>query len=109
NLSVVYLVREDWSRRLWHRFGELDCGRNWLACINCRSATTPLGIPGNKNAWEPMRPVRRRNCSKTPRLEGLKKLAGVSLLSHSTLTELQSRLAKVQTCFTLVKDNPDLL
>jgi len=56
-----------------------------------------------------MRPVRRGNCSKTPRLEGLKKLAGVSLLSHSTLTELQSRLAKVQTCFTLVKDNPDLL
>lgn len=39
-----------------------------------------------------------------PRLESLKKLAGVSLLSHSTLSELQSRLAKVQTCFTLVKD-----
>jgi Family of unknown function (DUF6079) len=31
----------------------------------------------------------------------------VSLLSHSTLSELQSRLAKVQTCFTLVKDDLD--
>jgi hypothetical protein len=29
----------------------------------------------------------------------------VSLLSHSTFSELQSRLGKVQTCFTLVKDD----
>jgi hypothetical protein len=44
---------------------------------------------------------------KDARLESLKKLAGVSLLSHSTLTDLQSRLAKVLTCFTLVKDDLD--
>ena len=29
------------------------------------------------------------------------------MLPHSTLTELQTRLAKVQTCFTLVKDELD--
>jgi hypothetical protein len=38
----------------------------------------------------------------------LDKLAkGVSLLPHSTLTDLQTRLAKIQTCFTLVKDELD--
>ena len=31
----------------------------------------------------------------------------MSLLSHSSLSDLQSRLAKVQTCFTLVKDDLD--
>jgi hypothetical protein len=40
-------------------------------------------------------------------LERLKKLAGVSLLPHSSLSDLQSRLAKVHTCFTLVKDDLD--
>jgi energy-coupling factor transporter ATP-binding protein EcfA2 len=50
---------------------------------------------------------KKKELLKDPRLESLKKLAGVSLLSHSTLSELQSRLAKVQTCFTLVKDDLD--
>ena len=31
----------------------------------------------------------------------------MSLLPHSTLTELQTRLAKLQPCFTLVKDDLD--
>ena len=44
---------------------------------------------------------------KDPRLERLKKLAGVSLLPHASLSDLQSRLAKVHTCFTLVKDDLD--
>ena len=48
---------------------------------------------------------KKKELLKDARLESLKKLAGVSLLSHSTLTELQTRLAKVQTCFTLVKDD----
>ena len=56
---------------------------------------------------ERTRTERKKNSSKDTRLESLKKLAGVSLLSHSTLSELQSRLAKVQTCFTLVKDDLD--
>jgi hypothetical protein len=47
---------------------------------------------------------KKKELLKDARLECLKKLAGVSLLSHSTLSELQSRLAKVQTCFTLIKD-----
>jgi len=39
------------------------------------------------------------------RLASLDKLAkGVSLLPHSTLTDIQTRLAHVQTCFTLVID-----
>ena len=53
---------------------------------------------------------KKKELLKDARLESLKKLAkGVSLLSHSTLTELQTRLAKVQTCFTLVKDDLDCL
>lgn len=48
---------------------------------------------------------KKKELLKDPRLDSLKKLAGVSLLSHSTLSDLQSRLAKVQTCFTLVKDD----
>src|SRR5262249_59933256 len=50
---------------------------------------------------------KKKELLKDHRLESLKKLAGVSLLSHSTLSDLQSRLAKVQTCFTLVKDDLD--
>jgi hypothetical protein len=50
---------------------------------------------------------KKKELLKDTRLESLKKLAGVSLLSHSTLSDLQSRLAKVQTCFTLVKDDLD--
>jgi hypothetical protein len=42
---------------------------------------------------------------KDPRLDSLKKLAGISLLPHSSLTDLQTRLAKLQPCFTLVKDD----
>ena len=55
---------------------------------------------------------KKKELLKDPRLESLKKLAGVSLLPHASLTELQTRLAKLQPCFTLVKDDlnssPDL-
>lgn len=47
----------------------------------------------------------KKELLKDPRQESLKKLTTVSLLPHSTLTELQSRLAKLQPCFTLVKDD----
>jgi len=51
---------------------------------------------------------RKKELLKDSRLNCLDKLAkGVSLLPHSTLIDLQSRLAKVQTCFTLVKDELD--
>jgi hypothetical protein len=51
---------------------------------------------------------KKKELLKDARLACLDKLAkGVSLLSHSTLTDLQTRLAKVQTCFTLVKDELD--
>ena len=40
---------------------------------------------------------KKKELLKDPRLESLKKLAGVSLLPHSSLSELQTRLAKVQT------------
>ena len=46
---------------------------------------------------------KKRNLVKDPRLERLKKLAGVSLLSHANLTDLQNRLANLKPCFTLVK------
>jgi energy-coupling factor transporter ATP-binding protein EcfA2 len=48
---------------------------------------------------------KKKELLKDARLESLKKLAVVSLLPHSSLSEIQSRLAKVQTCFTLVKDD----
>jgi energy-coupling factor transporter ATP-binding protein EcfA2 len=50
---------------------------------------------------------KKKELLKDARLESLKKLAGVSLLPHSSLTELQNRLAKLQPCFTLVKDDLD--
>ena len=51
---------------------------------------------------------KKKELMKDSRLACLDKLAkGVSLLPHSTLTDLQTRLAKVQTCFTLVKDELD--
>ena len=51
---------------------------------------------------------KKKELLKDFRLACLDKLAkGVSLLPHSTLTDLQTRLAKVQTCFTLVKDELD--
>lgn len=48
---------------------------------------------------------KKRKLLKDPRLERLKKLAGVSLLPHSSLTDLQNRLANLKPCFTLVKDD----
>jgi energy-coupling factor transporter ATP-binding protein EcfA2 len=48
---------------------------------------------------------KKKELLKDLRLENLKKLTNVSLLPHSGLTELQSRLAKLQPCFTLVKDD----
>jgi energy-coupling factor transporter ATP-binding protein EcfA2 len=48
---------------------------------------------------------KKKELMKDPRLENLKRLAGVSLLPHSSLTDLQTRLAKLQPCFTLVKDD----
>lgn len=47
----------------------------------------------------------KKELLKDPRLESLKRLLGVSLLPHSSLTDLQTRLAKLQPCFTLVKDD----
>ena len=48
---------------------------------------------------------KKKELLKDARLESLKKLTNVSLLPHSSLTELQNRLAKLQPCFTLVKDD----
>lgn len=48
---------------------------------------------------------KKKELLKDPRLESLKKLTNVSLLPHSSLTELQNRLVKFQPCFTLVKDD----
>src|SRR5208283_1407781 len=50
---------------------------------------------------------KKKELLKDPRLDSLKKLAGVSLLPHSSLTDLQTRLARLQPCFTLVKDDLD--
>jgi hypothetical protein len=50
---------------------------------------------------------KKKELLKDTRLERLKKLLGVSLLPHSSLTDLQTRLAKLQPCFTLVKDDLD--
>lgn len=48
---------------------------------------------------------KKKELLKDPRLESLKRLAGVSLLPHSSLSDLQTRLTKLQPCFTLVKDD----
>jgi len=50
---------------------------------------------------------KKKELLKNLRLDSLKKLLGVSLLPHTSLTDLQTRLARVQTCFTLVKDDLD--
>ena len=51
--------------------------------------------------------AKKKELLKDPRFDSLAKLAGVSLLPHSSLTEIQTRLAKLQPCFTLVKDDLD--
>lgn len=48
---------------------------------------------------------KKRNLMRDPRLERLSKLAGVALLSHASLTDLQTRLASLKPCYTLVKDD----
>lgn len=50
---------------------------------------------------------KKKELNKDTRLENLKKLTGVSLLPHSALSELVSRLGKVQPCFTLVNSDLD--
>ena len=51
---------------------------------------------------------KKKDLLKDHRLDQLKKLAaGISLLPHASLTELQTRLAKLTPCFTLVKDDLD--
>ena len=49
--------------------------------------------------------TKKKELLKDSRLACLDRLAkGVSLLPHSTLSDLQTRLVKTQTCYTLVKD-----
>jgi hypothetical protein len=48
---------------------------------------------------------KKKELLKDPRLESLKKLANISLLPHASLTDLQTRLANLKPCFTLVKDD----
>ncbi len=48
---------------------------------------------------------KKKELLKDARLEKLNKLVGISLLPHTSLSELRSRLAKIQPCFTLVKDD----
>ncbi len=50
---------------------------------------------------------KKKELIKDPRLERLKKLAGVSLLPHQSLTDLQTRLANLKPCYALVKDDLD--
>jgi energy-coupling factor transporter ATP-binding protein EcfA2 len=48
---------------------------------------------------------KKKELLKDDRLEKLNKLVGISLLPHTSLSELQTRLQKVKPCFTLVKDD----
>lgn len=48
---------------------------------------------------------RKRNLLNDMRLDSLKKLTGISLLPHTSLTNLQTRLANLIPCYTLVKDD----
>ena len=52
---------------------------------------------------------KKKELLKDARLESLKKLAGVSLLPHSSLTELQTRLAKLQTVLHAGQGRPERL
>ena len=48
---------------------------------------------------------KKKELLKDARLEKLNKLVGITLLPHTSLSELQTRLARIQPCFTLVKDD----
>lgn len=48
---------------------------------------------------------KKKELLKDPRLEKLNKLVGITLLPHTSLTDIQTRLARIQPCFTLVKDD----
>jgi hypothetical protein len=88
-LSVKRLATDDIRAKIGPTAEELQNG----LCL-----FTPIGV--NEDG-------KKKELLKDARLESLKKLAGVSLLPHSSLTELQNRLAKLQPCFTLVKDDLD--
>jgi energy-coupling factor transporter ATP-binding protein EcfA2 len=49
--------------------------------------------------------AKKKELMKDPRLDRLNKLVGISLLPHTSLSELQMRLSRIQPCFTLVKDD----
>jgi len=51
--------------------------------------------------------TKKKELLKDPRLESLNKLLVVSLLPHSSLTDLQTRLGKLLPCYTLVVDDLD--
>ena len=54
--------------------------------------------------------AKKKELMKDSRLESLKKLAAsVSLLPHASLSDLQTRLANLKPCFTLVKDDLNAL
>jgi hypothetical protein len=48
---------------------------------------------------------KKKELLKDARLEKLNKLVGITLLPHTSLSELQTRLARIQPCFTLVKED----
>ncbi len=48
---------------------------------------------------------KKQKLLKDSRLGRLKKLTGVALLPHASLTDLQNRLVSLKPCFTLVKDD----
>jgi energy-coupling factor transporter ATP-binding protein EcfA2 len=48
---------------------------------------------------------KKKELMKDARLDRLNKLVGISLLPHTSLSELQMRLSRIQPCFTLVKDD----
>ena len=48
---------------------------------------------------------KKKELLKDPRLEQLRKLTGISLLPQAALTDLQTRLANLKPCYTLVKDD----
>lgn len=50
---------------------------------------------------------KKKELLRDSRLERLKKLLGISPLPHAALTELQTKLNGLKTCYTLVKDDLD--
>lgn len=101
-------VRADWQPQLLDAAQRRDPGfrqRLLTALEQCRRDYQEHYLVLHKrNRLGVHQEEKKRSLEKDPRLERLRKMAGVSLLPHANLTDLRSRLDGLKVCYKLAKD-----